>query len=149
MTTVAVNRQAMACDLQMTHGLHTKFKCATKIVTLKPTVAKHLFDTDKAFIGFAGNADIWSEFVTWITQPEGHPPKMKNIEFLMLTKEGDFYHGSNMHNWMRIHEPHYAIGTGSHLAIAAMDAGKSPKEAVLIAAKHDPSTGMGVKEYKL
>jgi hypothetical protein len=39
-----------------------------------------------------------------------------------------------------IKEPFYAIGTGSAYALAAMHLGKSPKEAVEIAALFDPAT---------
>jgi ATP-dependent protease HslVU (ClpYQ) peptidase subunit len=149
MTTIAVNKTGIACDLQFTHSGGIKFKGKTKVVDLKPEVAKSIFGAKRVLIGFAGNADIWGELVAWFAVPTDKPPKLKNIELLMLTDEGKIYHGTNLQNWMQIDEPYFSIGSGMHLAIAAMAAGATPAEAVRIASKHDPNTGRGIKEYKL
>lgn len=139
----------MACDLQFTHSEGIKFKGKTKIIDLNPAVAKAMFGVDRALIGFCGAADIWGNIVAWYDKPDDKPPKCKDIEFLMLTSKGKIYHATTLTNWMEITEPHFSIGSGMHLAIAAMEAGASPKEAVKIASKHDPNTGRGVKEYIL
>lgn len=149
MTTIAVNKNAMACDLQFTHSGGIKFKGKTKMIELKTSVSQELFGVKRAFVGFAGNADIWGNVVSWFVQPTSEPPKCKGIEFLMLSDGGKIYHGTTMSNWMQIDEPYFSIGSGMHLAIAAMAAGATPKEAVKIAAKHDPNTGQGVKEFVL
>jgi hypothetical protein len=148
-TTIAVNKNAMACDLQFTHSGGIKFKGKTKIIELRPEVAKAIFDVKKAYIGFCGNADIWGEIVSWYSSPGDKLPKTKGIELLLLTDEHKIYHGTTLANWMEIPEPFFSIGSGMHLAIGAMADGASPKEAVKIASKHDPNTGMGVKEYLL
>jgi hypothetical protein len=139
----------MACDLQFTHSGGIKFKGKTKIIELSPAVAQTLFGVKKAFIGFCGNADVWGNLVAWFAKPDEKPPKVKDIELLMLTDEGKLYHGTSLSNWMQIDEPIFSIGSGMHLALAAMAAGKSPADAVRIASKHDPNTGKGIKEYKL
>lgn len=149
MTTIAANKTSIACDLQFTHTGGIKFRGATKIVELTPEVAEKLFGCKKAIIGFCGNADIWGELVGWFNSPDNKPPRCKDIELLMLTDEGKIYHGTTLANWIEIKEPYFAIGSGMHLAIAAMAAGSDPKKAIQIASKHDPNTGMGVKTYKL
>lgn len=45
--------------------------------------------------------------------------------------------------------PFYAYGSGSHYALAAMEAGASAKRAVEIAAKYDPTTGSDVEVLRL
>jgi len=45
--------------------------------------------------------------------------------------------------------PFFAHGSGSSLALAAMEAGASAKRAVEIASKYDPSTGSEVEVLKL
>jgi hypothetical protein len=139
----------MACDLQFNHSGGIKFKGKTKIIELSKAVAKELFGCNKAFIGFAGNADVWGEVVAWFAKPDDKPPKMKGIELLMLTDEGKLYHGTTTTNWMLLDEPYFSIGSGMHLAIAAMAVGSTPADAVKVAAKHDPNTGCGVKVYNL
>lgn len=149
MTTIAADKNSIACDLQFNHSGGIKFKGKTKIIELKTEVSKTIFGTSKALIGFCGNADIWSSVVAWLNTPEGKPPKCKDIEFLMLTAEGELFHGTTLANWMKIDEPYFSIGSGMHLAIAAMASGKTPTEAVKIASKHDPNTGRDVKTFKL
>lgn len=148
MTTIAANKTSMACDLQFSYQGNRKLKGKTKILELEGDVCKSVFNTKKAFLGFAGNADVWGEIVGWFSDPTDKFPKCKNIEFLLLTNEKKLYHGTNMRNWMLLPESHFAIGSGGDYALAAMTAGKSPLDAVKIASKHDPMTGMGFLEYK-
>jgi hypothetical protein len=63
-----------------------------------------------------------------------------DIEVLELRHDGLWvYEGTIIP--ARIKNRFYAIGTGAGYAIAAMHLGKSPKEAVQIAALFDPGTG--------
>ena len=149
MTTIAANNNSIACDLQFSHSSGLKFKGASKIIELKADLARSMFQTEKAFIGFCGNADIWGDVVSWLSVPEGKPPKLKNIELLLLTGNRQIYHGTSLTNWLKLDVKHFAIGSGSHLAMGAMEVGKTPVEAIKAAAKHDPMTGMGYKEYSI
>lgn len=125
------------------------FKGGFKVLTLPENTATQLFGVKKGFVGFCGNADVWGDVVAWLTTLDGKPPKTKgDVEFLMLNDQG-IYHATNMNNWMKIEEPHFSIGSGMQFAMAAMDAGKTPMEAVKLASKRDRSTGMGFKEYSL
>jgi hypothetical protein len=131
----------------MTYRGNLKMKTKTKVLALSGTVPQQMFGVDKAFIGFAGNADDWGEVVAWFSDPSTKPPRCRGIEFLMLTDKKKMYHATNLKNWMEIPDKHFAIGSGMNFAIASMTLGKSPKEAVLVASKHDLGTGMGVLEY--
>jgi hypothetical protein len=147
LTTIAVNNKSIACDLQFTHSSGIKFKGATKIIELKQELSQKMFEVNKAFVGFCGNADIWGDIVSWFAIPEGKMPKCRGIEMLMLTDKGKIYHGTTLTNWTLVDVKHFSVGTGSHLAMGAMELGQTPGEAIKLAAKFDPMTGMGVKEY--
>jgi ATP-dependent protease HslVU (ClpYQ) peptidase subunit len=108
-----------------------------------------MFGVKKAHIGFCGNADQWANVVAWFASPDKKLPKLKNMELLMLTDTNEIFHATTLRNWLKLDEPFFAIGSGCHLAIAAMATGKSPREAVGIAAKFDTSTGMGCKVYRV
>ena len=139
----------MACDLQFTHRSGMKIKGFTKIAEVNPKLCEEMFGCKKAYVGFSGNADVWSNVVVWLDNPEDKPPKCRGLEMLLLTDKGHIYHGTNLTNWMRLNEEFFSIGAGMQYAMTAMALGKSPKEAVLVASKYDPSTGMGAKEYKV
>ena len=151
MTTIAAStsNRAIACDLQFTKGNH-KFKGSSKILSLEGSVPQNMFGVNKAFIGFSGDASAWGSIVSFFALgAEGKPPKCKNIEFLMLTDRNQMHHSMDLCNWMYIPEKHFAIGSGSDFAIGAMSAGSTPKEAVVLASKHDIHTGLGCKVYSI
>lgn len=130
----------MAGDRQFTHSSGMKMIGRTKIIDLP---MPEIFDAKRAFIGFAGSVDMWGDVINWLVDPTGKPPKCKNLEMLMLTDKGVIMHGTNLTNWTEICDKHYAIGSGMMFAQAAMAAGKTPYDAVKIANKYDPMTGMG------
>lgn len=130
------------------HSSGIAFKGTTKILTLKEEVSRAMFDAGVTHIGFCGNADVWGNIVSYLSLPEGKPPKIRDVELLMLNEQG-MYHGTNLSNWLKIEESYFAIGSGMHLAIAAMESGKTPIEACRVAGKYDPSTGLGYRSYEL
>ncbi len=148
MTTIACNKTSIASDLQFTHSAGVKFKGGSKILEVSSELSRAMFNCDKAFLGFCGNADAWGRVVSWFSSPTEKRPKCKNLEFLLLTNKGDIYHATNLTNWMKLNEPYFSIGSGMHFAIGAMASGKTPKEACIVASKYDPNTGFGAKEYK-
>lgn len=149
-TTIAVNHEAMACDLQMTYGGGTKMKTATKIIVLEGKLSKELYSCDKALIGFSGNASQWASVIGWFTDPTQKMPRLKGIELLMLTSKKKIFHASDsLSHWVGLNDKYFSIGSGCSFALGALECGKSPKESVLIASKRDPYTGFGAKEYML
>jgi len=132
----------------LSHYSGIKMKGGTKIIKLPSNVSLELFNTENAFVGFAGSANDWGNTIQWFYNPENKLPKLKDIELLALTKKG-IYHSVNISNWTQIKDKHFAIGSGMKYAIASMESGCSPKQAIKVASKYDEGTGMGIKEYKL
>lgn len=141
----------MSCDLQFTHSSGLKFKGFTKCKVLHKLVSTSLFGAEKVIVGACGDADKMGTAWAWLEDPVSYQkmPKLKGVEFVALTSDGDILTSSNLINWIKVDEPFYSIGSGSHFAIGAMASGKTTSEAVRTAMKHDPQTGMGVKTYKL
>jgi hypothetical protein len=89
-----------------------------------------------------GAAGEWDKILKFYEAIEkgGELDSECDIEVLELRHDGLWvYEGTIIP--ARIKNRFYAIGTGAGYAIAAMHLGKSPKEAVQIAALFDPGTG--------
>lgn len=149
MTTIAVNKKMMAGDKQMTHSGGTTMTGATKIYDLPEAAAMKIFNCKRAIIGFCGNVDSFADAVGWLHNPDDDPPKIKGVEMLLLNEKGHIYHASNLRNWTRLMDPFFAIGSGMHYAMAAMETGKTPIEAVKVASKFDANTGKGFNSIEL
>ena len=139
----------MAGDLQFTYGGHLKMKGKSKIFLIPDDTSKMLFNSKSAVIGFCGNADQFGPALAWLESLDGKPPKCKSLETVVLTKKGDIYHSAGLGNWMKVDDPFFAIGSGMQYAMAAMGSGKDPYEAVKIASKFDPMTGLGFNKIEL
>lgn len=149
MTTIAANRRSIACDRQATVEDERKFLFDEKVFKLTPKQTERLVDEKcYSFCGFAGNIAAGHEARTWLEDTEQHLPKFKDTEFLLVTSSGNIYWSENFEQWDFVEEDFYSIGTGKNFATGALTAGKTPKQAVLIAAQHDLRSGMGVLEYK-
>lgn len=143
MTTIACNRESIACDLQVTSG-NTRFKVKTKIFSFDP----HERTYNKPFmVGYCGEVEQALDVIDWLTYPDAPIPRRKKVEFLVLTQDKKIFTFYNPTQWIEFDEPSLAIGSGADYALAAMRVGKTPKEAVEVAAKLDIKTGMGIREY--
>jgi len=97
--------------------------------------------------GVAGNLADLSKFHKWYLD-QSDDLDTDDSTILVLTSKGElFTYESGVK--MDVKEPFYAIGSGAQAAMAAMYAGKTPKEAVEIAKKIDVNTGGKVKTYKI
>lgn len=144
MTTIAMTKDEIACDLQFTHGSGYKFKGSTKVHEIyNPQICDTPF-----FVAFAGSVEAGQAGLAWLVDPSNKPPKTSGAEFVVLTKNKKMFTFQNPSKWIPIEEKYYAIGSGSQYAAGALAAGKTPIEAVKIAAKHDPHTGVGYKVFK-
>jgi len=78
------------------------------------------------------------------------PRKGRTAEFVVLTEDHKIYIFYSPNKWILVDGPCYAIGSGMHYALGAMQSGATPREAVIAASKLDPHSGLGVKfmEYK-
>lgn len=150
MTTIAVNKQAMACDRQYSHSGGMKFLGGYKCQVVPPDFSEQFYATPKMIIGMCGDADTMSNIWKWVYDSDRKKmPKFKGAEIVALQADGTIMTSVNMDSWLIVKEPFYAIGSGMQYAIAAMVHGASPLEAVKTAAKYDLYTGKGFKEFSL
>lgn len=151
MTTIAVNKYGMAGDQQYSHSGGMTFRGGSKIMLVPSDYSIEYYDTPKMIMGICGDADsmaaVW-EYVFDSNRPS-KIPKFKNSEIIALTADGKITTTLNLHTWLIVKEPFYAVGSGMRYAMAAMDSGKTPLEAVKIASKYDMYTGKGFNEIKL
>ena len=134
----------MAGDRQATHSSGLKFKIKTKIFKFSN---KLLYPRD-FIVGYSGSLSVVGDVLAFLADDQGQTkmPKIKGeAEFLVLTEDKQIFTFFNVSSWILLDEPHYSIGSGSHIAMGALKAGASPKDAVKAASECDPSTGMGVK----
>jgi ATP-dependent protease HslVU (ClpYQ) peptidase subunit len=143
MTTIACNRESIACDLQVTAG-NTKFKATTKIWSFDPTPSTY---HTPYFVGYAGHVQKALGVLEWLANPVGKAPTVKQMDFLVLTEDGKIFTFQSPVNWIEVNEPFYCIGSGADFASGALASGKTPLEAVKVASHHDINTGMGFRDY--
>jgi hypothetical protein len=107
-----------------------------------------------AHLSGSGNFDDIIEIAAWFNA--GCPPESipqysgDDTDLLIMEADGSCYWLTDPFlRKMKITEAYYAIGSGSKVALGAMAAGKSAKDAVIIASKHDVNTGNGVDIVKV
>lgn len=121
-----------------------------KVLILEKESSQELFGSDKAIVGGAGSANDIGSAWGWFTHMEGRPPRIRNAEFVAITKEGIILTTINdLNNWLVLNSEFHAIGSGMQYAIGAMAAGKSPYKAVEIASMFDNATGYDIEEFRV
>lgn len=135
MTAIACNRQMMAADsLAVGDG--------TKSRTIK------IFRVGHEIVGFAGELQCGIAFVNWYRDRSAAKPDLDNFAALVLSKDGITQYENRLIP-IPILEKFAAIGSGQDAALAAMYAGKSPKEAAAIACKVRADCGTPIKVMTL
>jgi ATP-dependent protease HslVU (ClpYQ) peptidase subunit len=128
MTTIACNHAVMAGDTLLTSDI----KC----------YAQKVFKHKGNCVGIAGTYVDCMLFVSWWKKgAKGDAPSMKDVEALILTKDGRILCFDQHESFFELDDKFAAIGSGSQAALGAMHRGAWPKEAVQIASKVDPGTG--------
>jgi ATP-dependent protease HslVU (ClpYQ) peptidase subunit len=94
---------------------------------------------DGRLLGAAGKTRDVDPLIKWL-DGEGARPKKAEVSALLLSPGGKVELIVDNDDPIRVEAP-AAVGSGSELAIGAMLAGASPRDAVLIAASRDPFTG--------
>lgn len=133
-------------DLQFTQRDNGfKFKGETKVYKFQPH--DESYSECEFIIGFAGTASDIVTVAAYYTAPYMFPklPRVKDLAGLVLTQKGRIFIFDDYSKWLAIKEPFAAIGSGAQVALGAMAAGATPKEAIKAATKHDAYTGMGMK----
>lgn len=92
--------------------------------------------------GPIGAAGDWGHILKFFEALEtnGEIDSEWDIEVLQLQPNGLYIYEASLKPYP-IKDKFYAVGSGAAYALAAMALGKSPREAVEIAAKFDPGTG--------
>lgn len=104
----------------------------------------------KFYVGLCGDVDVFPDIIEFLSDPTSRKaPKAVGGEFLVLTEDKKLFTFQNPTKWIMVNQPFYAVGSGMNYAMAAMECGKSPIEAVKIASKFDRSTGMGFKSFDI
>jgi ATP-dependent protease HslVU (ClpYQ) peptidase subunit len=136
MTTIVATTAMMASDRRVTGG--PMFK-ATKIQRIKGSI-----------YGGAGSIEQIAKMFEWFKNPDMKPDWKFQPEFeiLQLSPEGLFLWGIEMIA-LPVEMPYYAIGSGAHYALGALECGAPVEEAIKIAHKFDPFTGREVQVHKL
>lgn len=151
MTTIAFKDGILAADSRGTQGNLISFNDFDKV---------RRFNSDifgDVFIAFAGAVNHIAEAQSFIEasfegrDPDGVRFDAEQMQMLMVDEEGYAYEGmlteaSTDIAWLTLEAP-CAIGSGSHIAIGAMDAGLSAEGAVNAAIKRDCYSGGAVKTY--
>jgi ATP-dependent protease HslVU (ClpYQ) peptidase subunit len=149
LTTLAANKDSIACDLQVSWNGGYKYRVTTKIFGLDP----NKFIPEPFYVGYAGSVADAQKIIEWLRYPDEikRPRKLENASLMILTEKRRIItvYDPDPASWIEINEPFFSIGSGANFAQASMLAGLSPKEAVVAASKLDPHTGMGVKEFSL
>lgn len=139
MTTIAVNREGMACDSLISWGEGEFATCDDKVIRIGDEL-----------VGSAGDTANIFKFLEWYRRG-GERPEVdgdKSFEVVILSKKGIYIFVNSTYP-MRLGDAIYATGSGAMAAKAAMLCGKTPEEAVAIAIKCDKNSGGKVRSYLL
>lgn len=130
MTTIATDGQSMAGDGRITFHDYIVNETSVKVRRLP----------SGSLIGFCGDSGDDIVFEEWLERGGKKPKLSSGFSALVLTqgrRPRTYFYDCTFDEI----DPPYAIGSGARFAFAAMDCGKSPEEAVRIAAGRCTKTG--------
>lgn len=147
MTTIAVRDGVMACDSMVGissdgGGDRAYYNC------------EKVYPIEGELIGGAGDSVgilLWYEWYMGGCKKKKLAKKMFEYEFdiVILHKNGTIEASDGSGMFEEVHEPFYAIGSGTKCALAVMHCGKSAIEAVAISTLIDPHTGGRVQHFEV
>jgi ATP-dependent protease HslVU (ClpYQ) peptidase subunit len=130
MTTIACDGESMAADGLVCSGSTVFGRNARKIVQLK----------DGRIVGCAGNARYQGPFAAWLEDGGDIPEMDDEFEALVLLPDGTVVSYDHKGRMLPEELP-TASGSGREFALAAMDTGATPEEAVKVACSRDMMSG--------
>lgn len=130
MTTIATDGKSMAGDGRVCSGSTVFGSNAEKVVRI----------ADGRIVGIAGNARCAEPFVKWLAEGGDIPDLEEDFEAIVLHLDGSCRSYDNKGRSIPEELP-TATGSGREFALAAMDLGASPEQAVVIACSRDIMTG--------
>lgn len=136
----------LAGDLQLSHSSGAKFKSSSKLFLYE----NPLIYPKKFAVGYAGHVELCLTILDFFIDPVNFklPKKNETVEFIVLTEDGKMFTFNDPRKWIPVKNKHYAIGSGMTFAMGAMEAGKTPEEAVRLTMKLDKNTGFGVSKIE-
>src|SRR3954464_6683880 len=114
MTTICCTRKEMACDSRISCDTGEYSNGAGKILRI-----------GDALVGYAGSISAACKFLAWFADQSKERPAFDDddgFDAVALTAKGIFSYNNTTY-CMRVMEKHYAIGSGSAAATAAMMCG--------------------------
>ena len=142
MTTIAANHARMVSDSQVTMegGNGDRVYQAQKIIRFKGDL-----------IGCAGSNQQIEAFLAWYGTKKKKPQFPKDVDFeaLILTSKGDLFAYDETLSRDKLVGDFYAIGSGGSAALGALYAGASLEQAVTIATRIDPYSGLPIQTLDL
>lgn len=100
--------------------------------------------SDGTLMGVAGHASIMFKLLNGDEITDDDLEENTFGEALYLSSSGIAIFDTQLNLKLPIKERFWAIGSGAALAMAAMTCGKTPKEAIEIAAMYDPATALPI-----
>lgn len=101
-------------------------------------------DTGRELLyGCAGDSGQCEWFRRWCSR-ECPKPALSDINLLCIDTNRDIWAANESLLWTPISLPWFAIGSGGGIALGAMAAGKTARQAIKIASRLDNATGLGV-----
>lgn len=138
MTTIAVDGKSVAGDGMVTSGTTV---CNTDFCKVHRL-------SDGRIAGIAGSAFNVIPFVEWLENGGDCPELSEGFDALVLHPDGKCWAYNEKGRFIPEPAP-TAVGSGREIAIGAMLAGASAREAVAIAATRDNGTGGAIVEERL
>jgi hypothetical protein len=139
MTTVAWDGKTLAADKQ------------AEINGIKQRVTKIRRLPNGSIVGSSGCAVVGRIYIQWLQVGGPRPDVLDGDDWcavLEIKPDGSIWRHEK-YGCLLIEEDFYACGSGSGLALAAMECGKTAAEAVVIASKFDTGTGSEVDTLTL
>ncbi len=139
MTIIAWDGTTLAADKRAIYG-DSAIRTTTKI-----------FSIDGALVGYAGQADVAEEVLTWFRSgrdPAAYPTIQRDKDFwatvLVVWPDKEIWTYERTPSPVKFCPQTFAVGSGRDYAMTAMYLGKTAAEAVEIASLFDSSCGNGI-----
>lgn len=141
MTTIAVRDGVMSSDTQATGGYAMRVEKLARL-------------PDGGVVGGCGNARLAGAAIRWMIAGEAGDAPMSTDEdsyfgLLILRPDGSIWLADGGFPAFRLFDKFASVGSGSNLAMAAMEMGATSIEAVKVAAKYDEGTNDKVRSMSI
>jgi 20S proteasome alpha/beta subunit len=143
MTTIACDGKTIACEGFVMHGGQVGPSL------LLDTRNEKIIRFEDSFIGTSGGLSDTLILEKWLRNGgwnQKKPNEEVDITGIIFYKNKTVFEFDCMLIPYRVRAP-FAIGSGRYIAVGAMEAGATSKEAIKIAIKHDIYSGGKIREY--